>query len=534
VDHGDPRWAIAAFVFRRSRRWALIWGVIFGLYVLATIRAFMAAYPTLASRVAVVHSLQPFAMLLGQPRHAETVAGFAVWRVLTAMILIGGIWGLLTSTGLMRGEEDAGRWEVLLAGQTTRRRAAAQALLGLGQALALMFVVTAVLSIAAGSIPGAHFGFFGSVLFAAAMVSGAAIFLAIGALASQLRSTRGGAVTLGAIVLGASWVVRMIADSGPTFGWVRWLTPMGWIEEVHPLQDPQPLALVLIVAFVLACAGLTVALAERRDLNASVIPERPGRPGNARWLVGPLGLAVRISQPAALGWLAGIVGMAAVMGALARSSTNLLASSPAIVATLGKFGVRTATEGFLGFALFFIAVLIAVLAASQIAAISDEEGSGRLDNLLVRPVTRVGWLAGRAGVSLSILLLGGLGAGFFTWLGALSQHVNEPLLKLLEAGVNATIPAIFTLGAGVLVLGLRPRLSAASTYGIVAWSFLVDLLGSFIKGADWLRDSSLFTHMVLAPGASPDWGTNLIIVALGAIAAVLGALAFQRRDVAYA
>jgi putative exporter of polyketide antibiotics len=86
----------------------------------------------------------------------------------------------------------------------------------------------------------------------------------------------------------------------------------------------------------------------------------------------------------------------------------------------------------------------------------------------------------------------------------------------------------------VLVLGLRPRLSAAATYGIVAWSFLVDLLGSFIKGADWLRDSSLFTHMVLAPGASPDWGTNLIIVALGAIAAVLGALAFQRRDVAYA
>ncbi len=390
----------------------------------------MAAYPTLTSRVAVVHSLQPFVMLLGQPRHAEMVAGFAVWRVLTAMILIGGIWGLLTSTGLMRGEEDAGRWEVLLAGQTTRRRAALQALLGLGAALALMFVVTAVLTIAAGNQPGARFGLVGSLLFTATMVSGAATFLAIGALASQLRSTRGEAVTLGAAVLGGSWIVRMIADSGSSFGWVRWLTPMGWIEEVHPLQDAQPVALVLIVAFILVCAGLTVALAERRDLNASVIPERAGKAGNARWLIGPLSLAVRISQPVALGWLAGIVGLGAMMGALARSSTNLLASSPALVATLGRFGVRTATEGFLGFALFF---------------------SGRLDNLLVRPVTRVGWLAGRVGVSLFILLLAGLGAGFFTWLGALSQHVNEPLLKLLEAGVNATIPAIFTLFAGVLV-----------------------------------------------------------------------------------
>jgi len=397
-----------------------------------------------------------------------------------------------------------------------------------------MFVVTAMLTVAAGNLPGARFGLVGSLLFTATMVSGAATFLAIGALASQLRSSRGEAVMLGAAVLGGSWVVRMIADSGPSFGWVRWLTPMGWIEEVHPLQDAQPVALVLIVAFILVCAGLTVALAERRDLNASVIPERAGKAGNARWLIGPLSLAVRISQPVALGWLAGIVGLGAMMGALARSSTNLLASSPALVATLGRFGVRTATEGFLGFALFFVAVLIAVLAASQIAAISDEESSGRLDNLLVRPVTRIGWLAGRVGVSLFILLLAGLGAGFFTWLGALSQHVNEPLLKLLEAGVNATIPAIFTLFAGVLVFGFRPRLSTPATYGIVAWSFLVDLLGSFIKGADWLRNSSLFTHMALAPGVNADWGTNLIIVLLGAAAAVLGALAFRRRDVEYA
>ena len=39
--------------------------------------------------------------------------------------------GLLTATRLMRREEDSGRWELLLAGQTTRRRAAVQAVAGL-------------------------------------------------------------------------------------------------------------------------------------------------------------------------------------------------------------------------------------------------------------------------------------------------------------------------------------------------------------------------------------------------------------------
>lgn len=76
-----------------------------------------------------------------------------------------------------------------------------------------MFVTTAQLTLAAGNIPGARFGFIGSVLFAAAMVSGAAMFPAIGALASELRATRGEAATLAAFVLGAAWVVRMIGDS---------------------------------------------------------------------------------------------------------------------------------------------------------------------------------------------------------------------------------------------------------------------------------------------------------------------------------
>jgi len=531
---GDPRWAIAAHVFRRSRRWALIWGAVLGLYVVATVRAFTAAYPSLAARVQLAHSLQPFSMLLGLPRHAETVAGFASWRVLTAALLIGAIWGLLTSTGLLRGEEDAGRWELLVVGQTTRRRGAGQALVGFGLALLAMFLMTAPLTLAAGSLPGARFGFLGSLLFAVALVSGAAMFLAIGALASQLRATRGEAATLAAGVLGSSWVVRMVADSSPGLGWLRWLTPMGWVEELHPLQDVQPLALLPIVALVLACAALTTVLAGRRDLNASVIAERATGPQNAEWLVGPISLAVRVGRPVVFGWLAAIGGYAAMEGALARSAANLLATSPAIVATLGRLGVRRATEGFLGMAFFFDAVLIAVLAASQIAAIRDEEASGRLDNLLVRPVARLTWLAGRMSISLAILVLAGLGAGLFTWLGAVSQHVNESVLKLLEAGLNATIPGIFVLLAGVLVLGVRPRVSGAMAYGIVAWSFLVDLIGSLIKGADWLRDSSLFTHMALAPAANPEWGTAAVIILIGAAAAVIGAIAFQQRDIEYA
>src|ERR1035437_917520 len=164
-------------------------------------------------------------MIFGIPRHAETVAGFTSWRVLLIIATIGAIWGLLTSTAALRGDEEAGRWELLLAGPTTKRRATAQALLGLGGAQVAMLLVTAVLILGAAKMPGAHFSVAGSLLLALGLVSGAAMFLAIGALTSQLSATRGQAATLAAAVLGASFAIRLVADSRTSLTWLLWLSP---------------------------------------------------------------------------------------------------------------------------------------------------------------------------------------------------------------------------------------------------------------------------------------------------------------------
>ena len=47
--------------------------------------------------------------LIGPARAINTVAGFSSWRALGVLSLLGGIWGLLTSTKYLRGEEEAGR-----------------------------------------------------------------------------------------------------------------------------------------------------------------------------------------------------------------------------------------------------------------------------------------------------------------------------------------------------------------------------------------------------------------------------------------
>ena len=526
----EPRLVIARHVARSTLRWALIWGVVIGLFVVSNVRAYVAGYPTLAQRQQVSQSLQSFAILLGPPYHTETVAGFTMWRIMTAAALMGGIWGLRTSTGRLRGDEDEGRWELLLTGRTTRRRAAAEALLGLGVAQGAMFAATLLLTLAAATLPGAHFPPYRSLLFATGLVSGAAMFLAIGALTSQLSANRGQASSLAVAVMGASYAVRMVADSTKSLAWLRWLSPFGWLEELRPLRDPQPIALLPIGALVAVCAGLSIYLAGRRDLNGSILREGAGRLRNVWWLRGPLTLALRLSRGSAMSWLLGAAALSYVEGAVARSAATILTSSPAFAGALRKLGIRQGAQGYLGAAFLFVAVLIAVMAASQIGAIRDEEGSGRLDNLLVRPVRRAVWFFGRLGVSLALLTLVGLVSGFVTWAAAAAQHTGVPLHKLMEAGINVVAPGVFVLGAGALALGVLPRAASTLAYGIVAYSFLVSLLGAVIKGQDWIRDTSLFSHIALAPGAKPDWFQAGMLVLLGLAMAGLGALAFQRRD----
>lgn len=106
------------------------------------------------------------------------------------LIIVGAVWGLLTGTRLLRGEEDAGRWELLLAGQTTRRRAAVQAITGLGAGLAVLWLLTAAITVAVGRSAKVQIGTGPALYFAVTFVAAAAIFLAAGALASQLAASR--------------------------------------------------------------------------------------------------------------------------------------------------------------------------------------------------------------------------------------------------------------------------------------------------------------------------------------------------------
>ncbi len=528
----SPITVVAARSARAAGRSGALWGVIFGIAIASSAISYTEIYKTPASReglAAAYGSSNAMSALFGPAPQLQTVAGFTVFKISMTLMILGAVWGLLTSTRLLRGEEDRGRWDLLVVGQTTRSQATFQAIVGLGIGAVVLWACTAVLVVATGHSAKVQFSITSALYFALAMVATAVVFLGIGAVTSQLAATRRQAASLAAVVLGISYALRLIADAGVGLHGLIWVSPLGWVEELRPFTAPQPLALLPIGACTVILAAAAVYLAGRRDVGSSVIADRTHAHAHLRLLGGPTMVAIRLMRPTVIGWWTAIAIAALLYGYIAKSAGTAVAGSVhEVLAKLGATG--GGTEAVLGMCFLMLAVLVGFIAAGQVTAARTEEAGGMLDHFLVRPVSRSRWLGGRYLVALIVLLVAGVVAGTLAWLGAAAQHSGLSLPALLSAGVNLVPPSMVILGVGILAFGIRPRSATWVVYGLLGWSILVVVVGGIGAVSHWVLDTSVFHQMASAPAVAPHWEANGIMASIGIAGALIGGWAFSRRD----
>jgi ABC-2 type transport system permease protein len=528
-----PALVVARRTAQSAGRSGLLWGYVFGVFVASAAWSYTSIYKTQAQRdqlQAAFGANKATIALFGPAPALNAVQGFTVFKVSMTLMIIGAVWGLLTSSRLLRGEEDAGRWDLLLAGQTTRRGATARALGGLGVAVAVLWAVTAVIAALAGLSARVDIAAGSALFLALALVSPALMFLAVGAVTSQLAPTRRMAAGYGAVVLGVSYGLRMVGDAGIGLNALTWLSPLGWVEHLAPLTSNDPWPLVPIVAFTGALGALSVGLAGRRDVGTSLLPDRSHGAPRLRLLGGQFGLSVRLLRGTAVSWLIALAATGLLLGSVAKAAGSTLSGSSVqdVFDRLGATGGGVAA--YLGVAFLIVAVLVCFVAAGHIGAARTEESEGRLDQIVVRPMSRPRWLGGRLALALVLVLLSGLAGGFFTWAGAATQHTGAGLSQLLAAGVNAGAPAVFLLGVGALLIGWWPRAASVGVYVVLGWSLLIELVGGIGALSRWLLDTSLFHHLASAPAVPVDWAQVGALAACGVAGALVGTAAFARRD----
>ncbi|HUD10662.1 MAG TPA: hypothetical protein VMR28_03260 [Candidatus Saccharimonadales bacterium] len=530
-----PRTVISRFTIRRTLRSGILWALVFGGYVAAKGIGYVDAYTTPALRLKVAEAFTKnsgIEVILGSAKHVTEVSGYIAWNTGGIMVIVGSIWALLLVTKLLRGEESAGRWELLLLGRTTARRATINVLSGIGVTLTVFYAIISGIFALIGKNNAINFNTSAALFFGLTVVSGILMFMLVGALASQLLPTRSGAASLTALVLGVSFLFRAVADT-TSATWLLNITPLGWVEKLSPLDTSRSLWLIPIGIVTILLTIATVYLAGKRDLGDSIFAEKATAKPRTKLLNSPLAAAVRLTRTTTVSWLTAIGLSAILYGALTKTAVQAFNQSAGVGHRLGNLEHTAAinsAQAFLGIVFFLQMILIMAYAASAISALRKDESEGYLDNLLVRPVGRTRLFLGRILLILTSVAAAGLITALGTWLSTTSQHLGVPFYTLLKASVNSLAPVILTLGIGALAFGFRPRLTSIVAYGVLVWSFLVDLLSSGVNLNHWIKDTSLLNQVTLAPATNPNWHIVLIMFGLGMALILFGATRFHYRD----
>ncbi len=525
--------AIARHAFRRIRFPALAWGAVFGATAAAAALSYASSFPTVASRLQIAATTgrdTGLAVLLGPVAGIGTVGGYTAYKCFAFVTTIGAVWALLTTTRSLRGEEDSGRWQLVLSGPTRPPRATAATILALGCGVVALIATTTVIVLLAGRDSDLAWGPGASLTYGASLAIPPGFFVAVGAVASQLGRTRRVANGVGMAVLALAFVLRMIADTGSQAAWLLWSTPFGWTERVRPFTENDLWPLVPAAAAIAVLCLTAGALAARRDVGEGVLASRDVGASRAIGLRTPLGLAARLEFPALAAWFGGAIAAALALSVIAKIAVGSLPDSVSrLLDNLGAHG--SFLDKYLGVAFLLVATIVALIPAATLGAAAAEETSGRLVHVLAGPASRAAVFAGRLGLSALVVTASGVAAGAAMWVGAASQGLPIGFGSTLGAGLNVVPTALVALGVGALVLAVAPRFAAAAGYAVVAGSLILDLVASMVGPAGWVKYGSVFHYLRLAPSQQIDLLNLAITTAAAALLCGVATVTFSRRDV---
>ena len=498
-----------------------------------------------AERLAFAQQMQvlgaQLSYMLPEPEHIETVGGYLQWRAFGTLVLIFGIWAVISSTGSGRGDEERGLVEQWLAAGVSRARYIATRV--------AVFTAVAIAALALGLIltyaatRGA-----GEPLSAAGMMSTGINLLAttlvcfgIGLVIAQLVTTRRAA---GGIAAGVVIALFLLNGAGRTaeVGLLRWLSPFYLYERSRPLTKDGALDVLAIVLLVVVAATL-IAVASfvftRRDLGTAALA-RVARtstpttsPSRDPFLRLPVVALLRQDWLSTAASIVGIAAMSAFLASITKTIIDTLMSSsvPFMRAYFERAGL-TGYDSVVGAIwLSTLMLILSIFAIVQVQTWSSDDAEGRLGTVLSTPVSRSRVVIERTVAFVVAMTLICAAAGLAVYAVAASQSLAIDSGKLaLATALVVTIPFAFS-ALGQLVAVWRPRLAVVLLSTLSALSYLVLQFTPLFQWPEWIANLSLYSLFGMPMSGVVNWSGIVGLVGVGLAATAGSLVAFQRRDV---
>lgn len=465
-------------------------------------------------------------ILFGTPVALDDAGGFTVWRTGMPLLILAGVWILLAGTRITRGEEDAGRIDLLLAGRLSMVHLVARYLIAIGGASVVIGAAVGSALVAAGTNTT------GAAVYAVAIFGFTLTFGSGAVLASQIMPTRSAAVGVTVGFLGLALLLRMLADGVPELAWTAWTTPFGLTARAAPYADNRigPLFVMLCVAIAFGLAALSTA--RQRDVGRGLIRMTTSRAPRTMLLGSLTGFAIRRAIRPTAGWAMGVTAYFILFGALIASILEFFDINRrfAELAAAAGFGGLDSAEGFAAALFGLLAVPTSLYAVTRLAALVTDEKDRRWTPVFATNIPRIHLVSKEIAVTTAGMLLLHVCAGVAMWGGAAITGAALTMGHALSGALYSASVAWLAVGAATLAVGWLP--SAVGVIGAVpvAGGFLLYVLADSAGAPAWVAGMSPFAHLAPVPNAAPNWAVTTVFLLIGVGLVAVGITGYAHRD----
>jgi polyether ionophore transport system permease protein len=512
-------------VLRRDRVRIVVWVASITVMVAASAASIKGLFPTQADiDLAAEGSRNPTILAIqGPDQGLDTLGGQIAIQIGAPGLAVVALMTLLMLGRLTRGEEEAGRLELIRSLPVGRRAPP----LAAGIVVATMSLVVGVV-IAVSLIPISA-SVTGSVSFGLGYVLTGWVFIGVALVCAQLTENTRVASGLAGCVLGASYLLRAVGDVGN--GMLSWLSPLGWMQKARPYAGERWWPFLVALGAVVLLLLLARAMLERRDLGAGLVPPRRGRARATPRLDGPFALGARLQRGSLIGWTAGVVVGGLAYGAIASTIETFIRDNKTLADLLVGASGGDFVAAYLATSTRVMALIGAGFAVQSMMRMRSEESEQRAEAVLATGVSRTRWLGAHVTLAVAgsavVMAATGLAIGVSA---ALVVGDGSLVWRVLGAAFGYA-PAVWVLiGLASGLIGVRPEWAVAA-WAVLSLGLVVAFLGPVLHLPGWVEGISPFEHVPLLPVESFSVLRFAVLAVLAAALGAAGVGGLEQRDI---
>ncbi|WP_217586136.1 ABC transporter permease [Lentibacillus saliphilus] len=515
---------------RRDRIRIPVWVISLTVMIFMVAVAFEELYPTQQERDILGQTMDNpaiTAMLGPMSQGPYTIGVMTAHEMLLITALIAGVMSILLFNRHNRQDEEDGRLEMIRSFPVGRLSSLSASFIVVTLTNVLLALV---IGVGLASLGIKSMSLEGSLLYGGTIGATGIFFAGITALFSQLLQGSRNVFGLSMGFLLLAYLIRAAGDVDESS--LSMLSPLGWVTatDAYYSNNWWPV-IVLGIGGCVLFAGAAF-LYSKRDLEAGLIPSRPGKQHASSLLNGPLGLVLKLQRTGMITWGVALLMLGLMYGSVLGDLETFITGNDMLNEMIVAQGDNSITEQFLPLLLAVISLIATVPPVMAMNRLYTEEKKGRNEHILSRTVSRSRQMGTYIGVALfnGFIMVSLSAIGLWT---AAQVTMDDPLSFGLIFGGSMSyyMATIVMIAFSACIIGVIPRLLSLVWF-YVFYSFLAIYLGGLLDIPDWLQNVSPYGHVPQIP-IEDMTALPLIVLALVAVGLfIVGLTGYQKRDIA--